>query len=433
MAAAFTKDDPYTTLGVPRGASKHNVRQRFLELSRTRHPDKLPPGANDEVKQLAALDFVKIRAAYEDLRDSTKWRGPKKDVEVWPSVQHARAYRAAARANLEEAQANLDDLRRDARSVTRLVVDEPEAMREIFRKAWRAKIALERECLWAEHQVTIAEALHFDAEAGFETAEIGPNDYENPAAAKPMAIMAIQQALVFKSSIEGSQDASPIRSSPLGEQLGWSVLDEEWRNHFQAAAAAVDECVHDLCDAFSGLGLALCGAARGSYAYCLGDRTFAASPRGVVIFLCAATTQAMFRCRVEILHRLRSPQNRVAGRVVKTASVHAIYDVSPMLSKAISDMDLWIKERVLVSGPSEVEKSFHGPHTPDVRNCDFTSPRSRTGRNSRTFMRSSILAEFQRRGTVARDELLKELNIVWNESCTLYDYERLFDALGLSD
>jgi tetratricopeptide (TPR) repeat protein len=53
----------YALLGVPRGASDEDIRRRFRELARERHPDRFPPDAKLE----AEAEFQALTEAYNVL------------------------------------------------------------------------------------------------------------------------------------------------------------------------------------------------------------------------------------------------------------------------------------------------------------------------------------------------------------------------------
>jgi uncharacterized membrane protein YkvA (DUF1232 family) len=59
-------EDPYTVLGVPRGASQQEIKKAYYELAAKYHPDKVNH-LGDEFKELAHKKFVKIQRAYQRL------------------------------------------------------------------------------------------------------------------------------------------------------------------------------------------------------------------------------------------------------------------------------------------------------------------------------------------------------------------------------
>jgi hypothetical protein len=59
--------DPYTVLGVPKGASAEAVREAYRRLANQYHPDKVIH-LGHEFKDLAELRFKEIQAAYQELK-----------------------------------------------------------------------------------------------------------------------------------------------------------------------------------------------------------------------------------------------------------------------------------------------------------------------------------------------------------------------------
>ena len=53
--------DFYTVLAVPRNATEEQIRQRFRELARTRHPDRFQ-GA-EKARAMAAETLAEVRSA----------------------------------------------------------------------------------------------------------------------------------------------------------------------------------------------------------------------------------------------------------------------------------------------------------------------------------------------------------------------------------
>jgi curved DNA-binding protein CbpA len=62
--------DYYSILGVPQNATTDQVRKRFLELARSRHPDHV----QGEAKDRAEADFQEITEAFNVLRDPERRR-----------------------------------------------------------------------------------------------------------------------------------------------------------------------------------------------------------------------------------------------------------------------------------------------------------------------------------------------------------------------
>ena len=57
----------HEVLGVPVGATAADIRKAYRRLSRTHHPDMLPPGASAAERKAAAHRFSTINSAYEQL------------------------------------------------------------------------------------------------------------------------------------------------------------------------------------------------------------------------------------------------------------------------------------------------------------------------------------------------------------------------------
>ncbi|HEY4588113.1 MAG TPA: DnaJ domain-containing protein, partial [Thermoanaerobaculia bacterium] len=62
--------DFYTVLAVPRNATEDQIRQRFRELARTRHPDRFQGGE----KARAEKEFQEITQAFNVLVDPERRR-----------------------------------------------------------------------------------------------------------------------------------------------------------------------------------------------------------------------------------------------------------------------------------------------------------------------------------------------------------------------
>jgi DnaJ-class molecular chaperone len=60
-ASASILGDPYQILGVSRGASAKEVRKSYVELIRSKHPDKNRESEPEEAQE----QFIKINRAYE--------------------------------------------------------------------------------------------------------------------------------------------------------------------------------------------------------------------------------------------------------------------------------------------------------------------------------------------------------------------------------
>ncbi len=59
--------DPYTVLGVPRGASWEEVQRGYRELATKYHPDRVAH-LGEELRVLAHEKMIEIQAAYEELK-----------------------------------------------------------------------------------------------------------------------------------------------------------------------------------------------------------------------------------------------------------------------------------------------------------------------------------------------------------------------------
>jgi len=63
-------EDYYSILGVPRNATTNQIRKRFLQLARERHPDRIVEG--DKVE--AEIEFQRITESYNVLHDPERRR-----------------------------------------------------------------------------------------------------------------------------------------------------------------------------------------------------------------------------------------------------------------------------------------------------------------------------------------------------------------------
>lgn len=89
--------DFYAVLALPRNASEDQIRQRFRELARTRHPDRF----QGTEKARAEVEFQEITQAFNVLSDSERRR--RHDVELMRPEESASASdpRSAFRAYLQ--------------------------------------------------------------------------------------------------------------------------------------------------------------------------------------------------------------------------------------------------------------------------------------------------------------------------------------------
>ena len=110
--------DFYTVLGLPSNATKRQIRERFLELAREQHPDRI----QGEKKAQAELDFQAITEAFNVLSDPERRRehdlamagpGGSEMSEVNQAAQVAQVYlkrgiKAYKANNFLEAAENFD-------------------------------------------------------------------------------------------------------------------------------------------------------------------------------------------------------------------------------------------------------------------------------------------------------------------------------------
>ncbi len=61
------KKDPYTVLGVSRGASQGEIKKAYLVLANRYHPDKVLH-LGEEFKEMAEMRFKEIQSAYQELK-----------------------------------------------------------------------------------------------------------------------------------------------------------------------------------------------------------------------------------------------------------------------------------------------------------------------------------------------------------------------------
>jgi regulation of enolase protein 1 (concanavalin A-like superfamily) len=62
-----SSNDPFEVLGLPRNATKAEVREAFLRLSKEWHPDKFAKHGDPKVMQMAHENYIKIKNAYEQI------------------------------------------------------------------------------------------------------------------------------------------------------------------------------------------------------------------------------------------------------------------------------------------------------------------------------------------------------------------------------
>ena len=111
----------YTILGVPKNATSKQIRERFLQLARDRHPDRFA----DEEKEDAEFAFQQITQAYNILHDPTRRRqydedqdlsskSPQQDVTAQAArVYMRRGIEAFKKKRYQEAATNLEQATQD--------------------------------------------------------------------------------------------------------------------------------------------------------------------------------------------------------------------------------------------------------------------------------------------------------------------------------
>ncbi len=111
-----TSDNYYSILNVPKNATSKQIRDRFLQLARERHPDRF----GDEAKEEAEEEFQKITQAYNVLHDSNRRLQYDQDSELRAKTppqdvrsQAARVYlhrgiEAYKKKRYQEAATNLE-------------------------------------------------------------------------------------------------------------------------------------------------------------------------------------------------------------------------------------------------------------------------------------------------------------------------------------
>ena len=63
----FEAKDPYSVLGLQKGASSREVKEAYLRLAHQYHPDKVLH-LGEEFKDLAEIRFKEIQGAYQELK-----------------------------------------------------------------------------------------------------------------------------------------------------------------------------------------------------------------------------------------------------------------------------------------------------------------------------------------------------------------------------
>jgi len=73
-----TTESYYITLGIPKNATSKQIRERFLQLARDRHPDRV----FDQGKSAAEIEFQKITQAYNVLHNDDRRRRYDQELEL---------------------------------------------------------------------------------------------------------------------------------------------------------------------------------------------------------------------------------------------------------------------------------------------------------------------------------------------------------------
>jgi DnaJ-domain-containing protein 1 len=68
-----SSSDPFEVLGLPRNATREEVREAFLRLSKEWHPDKFAKHGDPKVMQMAHENYIKIKNAYEQIIKMVNW------------------------------------------------------------------------------------------------------------------------------------------------------------------------------------------------------------------------------------------------------------------------------------------------------------------------------------------------------------------------
>jgi DnaJ-class molecular chaperone len=109
-------DNYYTILGLPKNATTQQIRGRFLQLARERHPDRF----SDEEKDQAEEEFQKITQAYNALHDPRQRSKYDQEIEMRGragggevTAEAARVYvrrgvEAFKKQNYQEAVSNFE-------------------------------------------------------------------------------------------------------------------------------------------------------------------------------------------------------------------------------------------------------------------------------------------------------------------------------------
>ena len=90
-------DTYYTILGVPTNATSKQIRERFLQLARDRHPDRFAP----EEKEEAEIAFQQITQAYNVLHDPTRRRKYDEELDLHTKTAAEDVTTRAARVYLQ--------------------------------------------------------------------------------------------------------------------------------------------------------------------------------------------------------------------------------------------------------------------------------------------------------------------------------------------
>lgn len=71
--AQINSTDPFEVLGIPRNASRQQIKDAFWMLSKEWHPDRFAKHSDPKVMQLANENYVRIKEAYETICRTKGW------------------------------------------------------------------------------------------------------------------------------------------------------------------------------------------------------------------------------------------------------------------------------------------------------------------------------------------------------------------------
>jgi ActR/RegA family two-component response regulator/curved DNA-binding protein CbpA len=82
LQAEFQNKDDFEILGLPRRCKTADIKRAYYDLSKTYHPDKLPPNSDKILVELTKNVFSKVTTAYNRLIDDEKRANYLKELEV---------------------------------------------------------------------------------------------------------------------------------------------------------------------------------------------------------------------------------------------------------------------------------------------------------------------------------------------------------------